>query len=448
MATMRAADRTLSPGRSRVPSSPVDKGADGPGPRLRRIRTRLIIEGAIGAVLLGSLWFSMAEWTGPAIEGYRGRAALLLLVFGALPVVATKWWNWTAAKHAVSDMWAFGELNFEQISNLLTGRKTIQTEIRKGRKYVDVLHGQISDSLTESEREVVKVIEEIAALTTSANEKRAHIARSIQSGKALTESTRERVTRNKEVVGALETQLAERTEEMRTNFERIEGLAGDVHSLTPLIKVITSIAQQTSLLALNAEIEAARAGSAGRGFGVVANEVRRLSVSATAAAAEIAQQINATWKKVSDELSVAKRILAQREADTGMQLLVEGLGAMQTEFSKNSELLLAVIEGVDANYQDCVCRLSAALGHIQFQDVMRQRMEHVQEALLEMYAHVEAMAEKPDNPNWDGRLDQTFETLLQAHLARYRMASQTLAHVAVAGGTSTADHTRPSIELF
>ena len=58
-------------------------------------------------------------------------------------------------------------------------------------------------------------------------------------------------------------QLEAQTEEFKENFERIQGLAGDVRALTPLIKTITSIAQQTNLLALNAEIEAARAGTRG-----------------------------------------------------------------------------------------------------------------------------------------------------------------------------------------
>ena len=64
----------------------------------------------------------------------------------------------------------------------------------------------------------------------------------------------------------------------------------------------------------------------------------------------------------------AKASLERHEKDRGMQLLVEGLGEMQREFSKNSELMLDVISGVDASYQECVTRLSKALGHIQFQE--------------------------------------------------------------------------------
>jgi methyl-accepting chemotaxis protein len=264
----------------------------------------------------------------------------------------------------------------------------------------------------------------------------------------LTESTHARAERNKETIGALEVQLGEQMAELRCNFMRIEGLAREVQELTPLIKVITSIAQQTSLLALNAEIEAARAGSAGRGFGVVANEVRKLSVSSTRAAADIAEKINSTWKKVAVEMADAKASLDRHEKDRGMQTLLQGLGEMQREFSQNGELLLDVITGVDASYEECVRRLSTALGHIQFQDVMRQRMEHVQEALVEMCGHLELLATKPEDSNWDGKLEQTFKTLLEAHLSRYKMASQTKTHLAVAGGAGKSDHSRPAIELF
>jgi len=78
----------------------------------------------------------------------------------------------------------------------------------------------------------MNAIEEIGILSGMPTDSGAH-RRSIQSGKALTESTHARVERNKETVGALEVQLGEQMAEMRANFARIEGLAGEVHELTP-----------------------------------------------------------------------------------------------------------------------------------------------------------------------------------------------------------------------
>jgi len=256
------------------------------------------------------------------------------------------------------------------------------------------------------------------------------------------------VHRNKEVIAALHLQQRAQLEEMRSNFERIRKLSNGVCALTPLIKVITSIAQQTSLLALNAEIEAARAGSAGRGFSVVATEVRKLAVLSTNAAAEIGQKISSTSRNVELELKGAQAALEEHEMSAAMNHLVNDLDAMQQEFENNSELLLEVIAEVDASYAEMVARLSDALGHIQFQDVMRQRMGHVQQALQDLRDQVQVLAARSEDAKWDGRLDRTFKSMLNAHLGQYRMASQTQTHLAVAGGSTTGCQSGPAIELF
>jgi methyl-accepting chemotaxis protein len=111
-------------------------------------------------------------------------------------------------------------------------------------------------------------------------------------------------------------------------------------------------------------------------------------------------------------------------------------------------LLLDVISEVDLSYEESIRRLSEALGHIQFQDVMRQRMEHVQEALVEMREHLLQLAGEAGDPDWDGQLEQTFKSLLTAHLGQYRMASQTETHLALSGGAASTAKARPSIELF
>jgi methyl-accepting chemotaxis protein len=121
---------------------------------------------------------------------------------------------------------------------------------------------------------------------------------------------------------------------------------------------------------------------------------------------------------------------------------------MQHEFTKSSELQLAVISDVETGHQQSVERLVQAMGHIQFQDVMRQRMEHVQLALVEMRDHLLRLSEARDRPGFDGLFETTFKALLDAHLDTYRMASQTVTHLAVSGGTFQGDRGRPAIEIF
>ena len=416
--------------------------------RLSRIRRRLFSELLIRTILLFTLWAMLSYSVGPSLAPYRRRFAELLILFVFLPGFIYKYNHFAEARRSVADMWAFGRYKFSEISHILASRKILHSEIGDSKPLIDVLHQQIGDSLSESEREVIQVIEQIGLLIEQSNLQREHISRSIQSGKDLTEHTHTRVESNKEIIAGIEMQLQVQTLELRTNFERIQGLANEVGALTPMIKVITSIAQQTSLLALNAEIEAATAGKAGRGFAVVAYEVRKLAVLASQAAADIATKINTTCTRVNSEMAEAKASIDQHEANNSMSHLIGELSNMQQEFTSNSQLLLEVIGEVDSNYQESVNRLSQALGHIQFQDVMRQRMEHVQGALLEMREHLLDLAAKTNDASWEGTLERNFQQILASQFEKYRMARQTSTHLAVSGGGSSADNSRSAIELF
>ncbi len=422
----------------------VSSGAES---RLRRIRRRMALESLTRLFLLGVFWILLCDFAGPGLAPYRIRGGVLLLLI-LVPGAAYRWSNYAEARRAVAEMWALGELNFSDMSRIFAMRKVLQREAHDCACYTDVLREHIGDSLAESEREVVAAIEQMSRLIDRSNREREHIALSVESGKKLTEATRARVNSNREIIAALHMQQNMQLDEMRSNLERIRSLAGGVCALTPLIKVITSIAQQTNLLALNAEIEAARAGSAGRGFSVVAMEVRKLAVLSTNAASEIANKINGTCKSVAVELEGAQAALKEHEMGAAMSHLVKDLDAMQQEFEGNSKLLLSVIAEVESGYEEIVSRLSDALGHIQFQDVMRQRLGHVQEALEEMREHVLVLAEKQDDAKWEGELDRTFKSMLDAQLGRYRMASQTNTHLAAAGCETPATPAGPAIELF
>jgi len=416
--------------------------------RLRRIRKRMFYESFTKTALLLVFWLTINHLDRPGHGSLRVVAPVLLLLLVVAPGIAFRLKNYSEARRAVADMWAFGEHSFSDLSRILEKRKVFEQEARDCGLYTDVLRQQIGDSLAESEREVVAAIEQMSRLTERSIRQKEHIARSVASGKSLTEATHEKVQTNKELIAAVQLQLEMQVAQMHANFDRIHSMSGEVCSLTPLIKVIASIATQTNLLALNAEIEAARAGSAGRGFSVVAMEVRKLAVLSTNAAAQIAEKINSTCKKVETELRIAKDALSQQEANTAVTHLAGELDGMQQEFAKNSELLLEVIAEVDSNYGEMVERLSDAMGHIQFQDVMRQRLCHVEGSLEALRDHVQEIAQSSEDAQSEGKLERTFKTMLDAQLNQYRMASQTSTHLAVAGGETSNAASGPAIELF
>ena len=104
---------------------------------------------------------------------------------------------------------------------------------------------------------------------------------------------------------------AARDHEAQATNREITGLSESAQKIGEVIKLIRAIAEQTNLLALNATIEAARAGEAGRGFAVVASEVKSLAVQTATATEDIANHILAVQTSTSSAVE-AIRLIATR----------------------------------------------------------------------------------------------------------------------------------------
>jgi methyl-accepting chemotaxis protein len=109
--------------------------------------------------------------------------------------------------------------------------------------------------------------------------------------------------------------IKELTDNVLDSSHQAEGLAERTLSISKILDVIRAIANQTNLLALNAAIEAARAGEAGRGFAVVADEVRSLAQRTSASTAEIEGLINGVQKS-TQETAQALRVTAAQASLT------------------------------------------------------------------------------------------------------------------------------------
>lgn len=139
----------------------------------------------------------------------------------------------------------------------------------------------------------------------------------------------------------------------RQTLSSIEDLQAQSEGIAQVIELITGIAEQTNLLALNATIEAARAGEAGKGFAVVASEVKSLATQTGKATEEISAKIRQVQESCVSSVSAVREIVTSieevNEISAAISAAVEEQKAATSEITRNMQEAARGTEQLSAN---------------------------------------------------------------------------------------------------
>jgi methyl-accepting chemotaxis protein len=270
----------------------------------------------------------------------------------------------------------------------------VSAELKQVYAFNEVVRGQLKGVIEQTENAAFSIVERLQTIDAVVTHLDKFVAGTSDESKVMLSDSEARLAQNQDIVGKMDTYVQQRLQDTQHDQERVKQVVNEARSLQSLVQLVKHVAGQTNLLALNAAIEAARAGEAGRGFAVVADEVRKLSGETESAVIKISQGITSVARSIEtqfeDKLSTTN-LDKERQLLSFFSTQLNVLGKNYEELIRHEARTLGEVQSSSSQLANMFLEAQAS---VQFQDVSRQQIEQVMLALSRLDEHAGLLADR------------------------------------------------------